>query len=854
MTPLQQLVAGLRGRGARRAVGLRGRYGARWWSYGSLYAEAVHVARGLEGRGIGAGDRVLLWAANSPEWAAVALGAILRGAVLIPIDEESTPRLVEDTIAALTPALLVIGDHGVAGDRCVAATAIPCLALADLAAGPHTDISADAVAAPIGSDAPAVILHTSGTTGRTSVELSHRHLEVQIQAFAGWRRAVRLIPARELCLSPLSHVQGLLFGMLVPLSIGLTVLYSTRVDPPHVIRAIRAHRIILLLAPPRVQHLLAEAMRALPSGRNRQPVGLRTAASPHFLYRRHHLFLATRAALGLQFLAVMAGGARLHPDDERFWFECGLYVVQGYGLTEAGGLVTVNVNGPFFTTPGSIGRPLGHSEIRLADDGEVLVRGPAVALTSGPGGGLAGANEFLATGDLARRGKGNHFYFMGRKKETIVTSDAHNASPDTIEAVLRDDPGVSDAVAIGMASDSGDEVHAVLLLDGDRSAGDVVARANAALEAHERIRSWTVWSGGDFPRTALLKPDRVRIADHARHLREQRGSTTSQPERPVTLDRVRAATERLERLDLVARYVLEHGGQPAEDTVRLGADLGFSSLDLIELASLIEQRRRLPAADWTIATDTSLATLRDWSDAHGQPHARLPPAPAPTWSDGPLVRAAGSLITSVVAPAWLGARAGLTVTGAAHLTALTPPFLIAALHHEHAIDVFAVYCALPARLRRRLAFVGSEWVFRDYREPSASTSRPWRLFVGAAFHLAVPLLFPFATVAATSSGAAGLMRTCRLIERGYCPLVFAEGERRGPGPRIQPGIGVIAADSRVPVLPLSIEGNDGIDFRPRRTRAQVTIRFGQPVAASLDLGPEDIVRRVEANAFASGLC
>ena len=206
------------------------------------------------------------------------------------------------------------------------------------------------------------------------------------------------------------------------------------------IRTIRQNRIHLLLAVPRVQSVLADALRHGPYGRRGRSPADEVARVRFFPLRRHRLFLATRRALGYRFGALLVGGATLPPEDERFWFECGYVLAQGYGLTEASALVSVHVNNPLGARLGSVGRPLGHQELRIADDGEVLVRGPNVSLPDRRDG------EFLRTGDLGRLDRRGRLWLHGRKSELIVTAEGRNVHAGDVEATLRAVPGVREAV------------------------------------------------------------------------------------------------------------------------------------------------------------------------------------------------------------------------------------------------------------------------------------------------------------------------------------------------------------------------------------------------------------------------
>ncbi|MDX6402442.1 MAG: long-chain acyl-CoA synthetase, partial [Gaiellaceae bacterium] len=406
---LQDLVEGLSAFGDRRALGIRSSYGARWWSYRRLEAESIRFATLLEAEGVGRGDRVAIWGANSPEWAAAALGAFLRGAVVVPIDGDASTALAA-RIVELAEAQLVLHDPD------VDAAAVDAPAVPLFLEGGNDSARAPLRLVPVVPDDPAFLLFTSGSTREPrGVVLTHRNLASQAASFRKWRRLAKLRAFRLLALSPLSHVQGLLMGLIVPLSVGLSVLYSESVEPAQVIRTIRENRVNLLLAVPRVQTMLADALRTSRHGRSGRTLAERAQEIRLFALRRHMLFIATRRQLGYAFGVVLVGGAALPSDDERFWYECGYVLVQGYGLTETSALVSVRMNGPFHARLGSVGRALPHQDVRIGDGGEVLVRGPNVSTLT------AGSDGYLHTGDLGRLDGGGRLWLRGRKDDVIVT-------------------------------------------------------------------------------------------------------------------------------------------------------------------------------------------------------------------------------------------------------------------------------------------------------------------------------------------------------------------------------------------------------------------------------------------------
>jgi len=834
--------------GDRPAVGLRRGYGTRWWSYRRLHEEAWRAAARLGARGGAPGARVLLWAGNSPEWAGVLLGAVAAGVVVVPVDETASPHWVRHLVEAIRPVLVVHGpDQDVDGIACACCPVGELFAVDGPPAAPPRAVAAD-------PDDAVLILYSSGTTREpTGVILTHRNLVSQLHAFDRWRWVTRWLRCRMLVLSPLSHVQGLLMGLCVPLALGLSALYSESVDPAHVIRTIRQNRITLLLAVPRVQRLLARALQEMPYGRGGRSLSERVRTIRFFPWRRHLLFLATHAQLGYSFWVLLVGGAPLPSEDERFWYECGYVLVQGYGLTETTALVSLKINHPFGARPGSIGSPLPHYEVRIGEDGEVLVRGPSVShrvFGDGHAAGDAPADGFLHTGDLATRDARGQLYLVGRKKDVIVTGEGLNVHPGDVEAALERVPGVREAVVVGLARRGITEVHAVLLLTPEAAPERVIADANRTLEAHQQVRGWTLWPDRDFPRAGLLKVRRDDVARRVQELQEAGAAAEEADAERPSLAEIRATGDPHRRVRLLARYLSDTRGEAAgEDAVSVTGELGLSSLDTAELVTLLERDLSRPL-DWlAITSTTTVGHLRAVTRAAAPARApRRLPSRQPAWSRGLLGRCVRLVSQPLLIGAWAITTMRLTVEWAPGAAPPEGPCIVAAAPHYHWLDSFVMYAALPRRARRRLVTVANV-DFSEFFAPRPGVSAPTRLLVGLVYYLCWPLAFSFVVLPGFGDTRAGLHDLSQLIEAGDSPIATPDlrissrrGWDRGGG-----WIAVMAREAGLPIVPVWMEGNDDLRLWPFGPRTRVRVRVGPAMrispAAPL---PEVIVRLEEA--------
>jgi long-chain acyl-CoA synthetase len=767
--------------------------------------------------------------------------------VVVPIDETTPPDSMT-RIAIETSAKLVF--HG--QEREAGFLNLPSYSFANLPSEPLPEESR-ALPQEMGAENLVAIMYTAGTTDSSrGVRLTFGNILSQIGRFQRWRLLLRFHPYRMLVIAPLSHVQGLMVGAFLPLSIGASVVFVHSPSPAHLMRTIRDNRIMILATVPRMLQMLTRTLEQRPYGQKGSTVGGRLQNETRGWMRRHILFSSLNQTVGYRFWVITVGGAALPRYDEQFWRDTGRFVIHGYGLTETTAIAALN--GPFSRRVGSIGKALKHVSIRISDEGEILVRGENV--TPGYfGDGLQeaamSADGYLHTGDLGRLDRGR-LYFVGRKKELIVTSEGFNVAPAEIEGQLNRAPGVIDSVAIGMRRDGSEEVHAVLLLQPHTDAAEAVMFANRHLAASHLVRSWTVWPEADFPRSTLMKARRSDVAQRLEALScgGDAGADISMTTLP-NFEAIAAEGNRKQRIELLARFISE---KPADELRRnhtsLAADLGLGSLDTVELLAAVE-RRQSKLVDYTQlpqeATIADIAAVLGGA-GNGQPALPRLPVKQPRWSGTVLGRLSRCLVRPAVVGFWshFSRRCASVWKGPA--AGLTPPFLLAAAPHRHWLDGFAICSQLPAKLANRLLVVTNH-DFKEYFAPPPDTEWRVRLLHALAYYLGTPLLFPFTIVPPHGSTRSGLLETAVMIDRGYCPLVFPTGlefGKVGPG-RHDRGMALLALECGVPIVPVWITGNERLGWRPSSGQPPVRVTFGKAIPVDVFHSPEQIVTQLESS-------
>ncbi|HTZ96173.1 MAG TPA: AMP-binding protein [Terriglobales bacterium] len=799
------------------------------WSYRQVAETAFQFARELEVRGIGQGESVLLWGANSAEWVAVFLGCALRGVVVVPLDDIATEDFGARVYGQVRARLVVCSrQHSQAN--------VDSLVLENLADLLTKHSGESYPAADITLSDPLEIVFTSGTTAEPKgVVITHGNvlanvapLDSEIEKYLKYERFVH--PVRFLNLLPLSHVFGQFLAIFLPQLMGGTVIFHDTLKPAAVLNTIRRERVSVLVAVPRMLQSLKEKieMDLEAEGSVEQfREKFQSSKNRHFL-RRWWIFRRIRRRFGWKFWAFISGGAALDRTTEEFWDRLGYAVIQGYGLTETTSLVSVNH--PFRLGKGSIGKVLPGREVKLASDGEILVRGGGVASSYWTGNGqqpVSGNEGWYGTGDIGELDAAGNLYFKGRKKEVLVTPAGMNVYAEDLETALRRQPEVKDAIVVGLPRDGNAEPCAVVILrDGAEQPAAVVQRANEGLAEYQRMNHWLVWKEEDFPRTATQKPRRNLIQQTA--LAQLSGKQVSASSMAELMRRVT-------------------GRMPKElsANANLDTDLNLSSLDRVALMSALEDRYQVDLSE------TRFAALKTVGDLDRMLRGDIPQAARyhyPRWALGWAIRSVRTIVhyallrPSVLLLGWPRVR------GRENVRNVRGPVLVICNHIDD-IDPGFVLTALPAHLRHKLAIATGGEALEILRTPPTTRNVFLRLYDRTRWFLGVSLLnlFPLPREAAfrESFAYAG-----ECVDRGYSVLVFPEGHHTLDG-KLRPfraGIGLLANNLRIPIVPMRIDGLFEIKRAGKKFAwpGQIRVTIGAPVQFSPDSDPQWIAQELQS--------
>jgi long-chain acyl-CoA synthetase len=526
-------------------------------SWADYARQAASLGRNLRALGVAPGDRVLIASENRPEVPIAETGLMAIRAVPVPAYTTNTPEdhahLLRDSGArvaivsnrALADRLHEAGRLAGGLDRLVVMdgangeeTPLPALVADDRAAD---DITAEAEA--IEPETLACLIYTSGTGGQPKgVMLPHRALICNCRGAFELLRPLALQDETYLSFLPMSHSYEHLVGLFFLPSVGTEIVCSRGVEHlasdmaaiqptimtvvPRVLEVIRGRILGAIAREPAWRRAIFD--QALAAGMRRLD-GRASLADRALdpLYERL-VRRKVRARFGGRFRAAMSGGARLAPEVGQFFRALGLHIMQGYGQTEAGPVISANP--PDATRIDTVGRPLAGVDVRIAEDGEILVRGDLVMLGywRNPEATEAAIRDgWLHTGDIGTLDDAGYLRITDRKKDMIVLSGGENVSPARIEGLLMAEPEIAQAVVSGDGQ-SGLSALIVPAHGCDEVAAAVaVTRVNKRLAVTERIRKhrtvpeFTVENGLLTPTQKIRRPIVLRV--HAAELAALQG-------------------------------------------------------------------------------------------------------------------------------------------------------------------------------------------------------------------------------------------------------------------------------------------------------------------------------------------
>jgi long-chain acyl-CoA synthetase len=847
-------------------------------SYREAHRQAKAVAVALIASGLARGSRVAILSENRPEWIVAYLGIYLSGMTAVPLDTQISPaewrRLIDDSDAGtifvsgrLMPKLLDAIKDSTPPRSTILLDPISKDRVSHGESDPRKEFAGLIEWAANLSDPPALpecqpsdivtIIYTSGTTGTPKgVVLTQANIVGEIQSILG------IVHADEndilLCLLPLQHVFASVINVLIPLYLGAHVVFADTLKRSEILQALEEAGITILATVPQFFYLFhdriqEELSKKSPLVRAVFQLMMRlNRFSMRFLKINlgRTLFSKVHQSFGTKLRLFVSGGSSCDPKVLRDFHDIGFTILQGYGLTETtGGCAATPVEGNVI---GSVGRALPGIDIRISEpdetgNGEILIRGSVIMKEyyKNPSATAEAIRDgWFHSGDLGRFDKKQNLFITGRKKEVIVLANGKNIYPDELEMHYLQSPCIEEIAVIGVfsAQERGERLHAVVVPNFDylkarkitntrEALHDQIGALSSQLPKYKRLMSYQIQADA-LPRTTTRKIKRLALKKQIESASNSGAPKTGAPEADAPASGRPQDKETMESAvgQEVVRCMREtyHRDQPIEAGMNLELDLGFDSMERVELLASLEQvlNIELPddfGADIFVVRDLILqleqqaavdhragaVSRQSWKTMLSEESLSKDPAIQPRQSG-----AAGSIFKHVclrfIYFTLFRTLLRLETHGLEHLPQ-KGPYLVCP-NHQSFLDPFVLTSVLPYRVFRNMFFVGYSVFFNN-----------WFTKLFARLTNIVPIDPDAQLLRAMKAGALGL-------RKGMTLCIFPEGGRTFDGElqEFKKGAAILARELSVPIIPVAIEGayevwrRGSMKIRPHK----VTIRFG----------------------------
>ncbi|MDR4462335.1 MAG: AMP-binding protein [Nitrospirales bacterium] len=822
------------------------------------YGEVSKLVRGLAGslveRGVLPGHRIALVAENCPEWVIAHLSILTVGATAVPLDIQMPQKQLLSFLTTSNSRLVFVSSKTMDLVRELPAT-ITVVSMDPAMNAPHLSMKdlisqgqqKPSVHRQVNPDDVASLLYTSGTTKKPKgVLLTHRNFMANAKDIM--EKDLAGPEDNFLVMLPLHHAYPFMIAYLVPILLGARMTFLSSLKGPDLVQCIHETGITIAVGVPQIFSMIR---RSIFEELGRRPAFVRPLITLLLRlsdFMRTHtrwnpgrqLFSPVHRRFGSSLRLLCCGGAKLDPQISKDLGSLGFIIREGYGLTETAPVIAFSSLSRL--KPGSVGPPLASIEVRIDQPneegiGEVVVRGPNVM--KGYDQAPAETAEVIRdgwfyTGDLGYLDSDGYLFLTGRIKELIVTPGGKNILPEELEEAYQQNPAIAELCILGLSrtGEEGEHPHAVVvpnfdylrehkIHDSATYIKDALNSVATTLPTYKRI-SGVTFIKDPLPRTRLGKIQRhlVRAMMQSR----QAAVEPALEQEPETDQEIRQTT--------IGQAVIQIlvGMGSADPALRLDnhldLDLGFDSLKRVEFQAAIESRlgpvpetfmgevvtvrdviTKLLALKQNPAEHTETTT--SWHQIFETP---LPPVLKKTVLS-PLSR--GNKIIGQIGMAIVGSLSRLTfpltVKGLTHLPK-EGPFILAA-NHLSFIDPFIILATVPPSTFMQLYTLGWEPFFRS----------PFRRWVARVGHV-IPVgpETPLVTV---------LKASVALLRNGKSLLIFPEGERSLDGQLLpfKKGLGVLACELNIPIIPVKIEGSFQVWPPDAKTpqRHPITLTFGE---------------------------
>jgi long-chain acyl-CoA synthetase len=776
------------------------------------------------------GDRVVIFSENKPEWAYALFGIWRRGGIAVPIDhmasEDEVAFIIQDarpTYAFVSSDLKYTFAKAVKRHR----YKVEVIDIEDFIPfqdpkEPITNISEDI----------ALILYTSGTTGQPKgVMLTFGNLQSNIEAIA--KENIASSKDVTIALLPFHHAYPLMVSLLVPIYLGATIIFNENLSSSSLVNLIVANKVTALIGVPKLYKILHDKIFG---EINNIPVAKKLFSFVDFVGSPKLgkiIFKKVHKSFGGNLKYFISGGAKLDPNIAHDLYMLGFDVLEGYGLTETSPIVSFNVPGSIKI--GSVGKPIPGVEVKIAEDGEVLVKGKNVMkgywqrpdLTN-----EAIKDGWFYTGDIGYLDEDGYLYIIGRKKELIVLENGKKVIPEEIENLILSKSDIVKEVAV---IEQNGHLHAIIVPNfelvkekgilnlREHITWEVIDKVNRELPSYKNITDFSIREE-ELPKTRLGKIKRFLLkAQDNVPLKAKEQTYKEEEKKPIGI----LTEQEGILLDYLRRYKSDIS---PKDHIEI--DLGLDSLDKVELLSFLDKTFGIQIPEKELSKYLSVEQLMslvldkeakqtkevNWHDILSET------APAETLEYKDEVLVYGSYLLRQIFKVYFRFQ----VEGLPNLPKENP-FIIAPNHASY-LDGFLIAASLPKELIKDTYFVGA----KEYFEGKIGD------IIAKHFHV-IP-------VDTQSSVKETLIKSAAILKSKKNLVIFPEGARTRNGKLLpfKKGVAILSKELKVPIVPTAIKGSYEAmkigDIFPKPKK--LVVRYGWPLLY-YEFSYDEIIGRLE---------
>jgi len=822
--------------------------------YHELLSNTKAIASYLINSGIQKGDRVAVHSENRPEWCTAYLALSMSGGIGVPIDVQLGPNeiknLLDDSEAKVIfhsskteenvkKALKQPGKPQVVQINFDSPDFNKILRTPDIVKYP--DISEEDLAS---------IIYTSGTTGKPKgVMLTHKNFCSDADALI--EAGILSHDDSVISVLPLHHTYPFLGNCILPVFLGTAITYPQSLKGPDLMAAMRDFGVTMLLSVPQLLELIRNGIfnkiRQLPGPLPK--IMFRILNISGTLRRKFDInlgkvvFKSVHRSLGEKFRFSACGGAKLDPQVMKDLEALGLTILEGYGLTETSPVVAFN---PIEKRkPASVGKPLPSAEIKIIDpesskemgimrEGEIIIRGPMVM--KGYYKNPEATSDVLKdgwfhSGDLGYIDNDGYIFITGRIKEVIVLSSGKNIYPDEVEKQYLKIPLIKEICVMGVEEKGMIEsLQAVIVPDTEYAKTAQISHIQEALKweinnasthlpSYMRLKGYTLYPE-PLPRTPLGKLRRFMVKDLLQ--------AKDKEQREKSEDQSLIQDETGGKIAECIRSLLKEK-VPIQATDNLELDLGLDSLAKIELVVMLEKVFSMKLPETLTAEAQTVAELivriKEYDSGGVRSVNKMPSwkdilTTEPSFDDRKkvgfhhnsfdrLIIFMGLQLVKIVSKIFFS----LKPEGLENIPA-QGPYIITPNHASY-LDAFAVVSGMPSKTFKDLYTLGIQQYF---------TGNAGKSFARLAN------VIPIDQEKYLNKA---LQMSSYVLRNGKSLLIFPEGGRSFDGELMEfkKGVGILAIELNIPVIPAYIEGS--FEALPRSAKwpkfRRIKVAFGKPL-------------------------